>query len=87
MKKLANNYARLTNHNIFKYQTLFSTRLQKQDEYDHVIDEIEFSVNLNINHNLSYSDIDNNVVRSHLEHRIQIKNQRLVDEDLINLFH
>ena len=38
---MANIYARLTNQNKFKYQTVFSARIDKQDEDDQVLDEIE----------------------------------------------
>ena len=33
---MVNIYARLTNQNIFKYQTVVSTRFDKQDEDDQV---------------------------------------------------
>ena len=45
-------YARLINQYEFTYQTVFSARFDKQDEYDQVLDETEFFINLNINHNL-----------------------------------
>ena len=39
MKKLSNIYARLINQNKFRYQTVFSARLDKQDENNQVLDE------------------------------------------------
>ena len=49
LKEMANIYARLLNQYKFKYQTKFSARLDKQDEDDQVLDEIELYNNLNNN--------------------------------------
>ena len=68
MKELSNIYARLINQYIFEYQTVFSARFDKQDENNLVLDETELFINLNINHNLTRTDID---IRSQLEHQIQ----------------
>ena len=71
MKELSNIYARLINQYKFKYQTVFSARFDKQDENNQVLDETELVINLNINHNLTRTDIDNIDIRSPLEHQIQ----------------
>ena len=47
---------------------MFSTRFDKQDEDDQVLDEIELYINLSINRNLTESDIDE---RSQLEQKIE----------------
>ena len=70
-KKLSFIYARLINQYKFKYQTLFSTRFDKQDENNKLSDETELFINLNINHNLTQTDIDIIDVKSPLEHQIQ----------------
>ena len=71
MKKISVIYARLKNQYKFKYQTVFSARFDKQDENDQVLDETEIFINLNINHNLTQTDIDKNDFLSPLEHQIQ----------------
>ena len=64
MKKLAMIYARLINQYKFKFQTVFSAKFDKQDEDNHILDERELFNNLNINHNLTQTDLDNNDVVS-----------------------
>ena len=64
-------YARLINQYKFKYQTVFSARFDKQDEDNQVLDETELFINLNINHNLTQTDLDNIDVVSSLEHQKQ----------------
>ena len=71
MKELCVTYARLINQYIFKYHTVFSARFDKQNEENQVLDETELFINLNINHNLTQSDLDNIDVKSPLEHQIQ----------------
>ena len=71
MKKLSVFYARLINQYKFKYHTLFSASFYEINEEDQRNNEIELYINLNINHNLTESDIDNIDVRSQLEHQIQ----------------
>ena len=71
LKELAVIYARLTNQNKFKYQSVFSARFDKQDEDGQLLDEIELFINLNMNYNITQSDIDNIDIRSPLEHQIQ----------------
>ena len=87
MKELSVIYARLINHYSIKYHTLFSASCYKINEEDQRKNEIELYVNLNINHNLTESDIDNIDVRSQLEHQIQ--NQEMKESgrifDKINL--
>ena len=71
VKELAMIYARLKNQYKFKYQTVFSARFDKQDEDNQILDETELFINLNINHNLTQSDIDNIDVESPLEFQKQ----------------
>ena len=69
MKELAVIYARLINQYKFKYQVVFSARFDKQDEDDQLLDETELFINLNINHNLTQTDINNIDVVSPLENQ------------------
>ena len=71
MKELAMIFARLINQYKFKYQTVFSARFDKQDEDGQLIDETELFINLNINHNLTQSDLDKINIISPLEFQIQ----------------
>ena len=68
---MATIHARLLNQYKIRYQTLFSARFDKQDEGNQVLDETELFINLNINHNLTQTDIDNIDVKSPLEYQIQ----------------
>ena len=70
MKGLFVVYARVINRYKFKYQTVFSARFDKQDEDNQVLDETELFNNLNINHNLTQSDLDKIDIKSPLEHQI-----------------
>ena len=72
LKETATTYARLLNQFKFKNHILFSASFYKINEEDQRGDEIEFSMNLNINHKLTESDINNIGVKSQLEHQIQI---------------
>ena len=71
MKELSVIYARLINHYKFKYQTVFSAKFNKQNEDGELLVETELFINLNINHNLTQSDLDKIDIRSPLEHQIQ----------------
>ena len=71
LKELSVIYARLINQYKFKYHIIFSASFYKIDEEDQRSDEIELIINLNINNNLTESDIDNTDVKSQLEHQIQ----------------
>ena len=71
MKEKSVIYAKLVNQYKFKYQTIFSGRFDKQDEDNQVLDETELYIKLNINHNLTQTDIDNIDVISPPEHQIQ----------------
>ena len=71
IRELSVSYARLINQYKFKYQTVFSAGFDKQDENIQILDETELFINLNINHNLTESDLDKIDVRSPLEHQIQ----------------
>ena len=68
---MATNYARIRNQNKLKYRIIFSGSFHKINEEDQRSDEIGLFVSLNINNNLTESDIDNNDVKSRLEHQIQ----------------
>ena len=53
VKELSMIYARLINPYIFRYQTVFSAKFDKQNEDNQLLDETELFINLNINHNLT----------------------------------
>ena len=86
MKELSVIFARLINHDQFKYQTVFSARFEKQDEDNRVLGETVLFINLNNNHNLTQSDLDKIDIRCPLEH--QIHQQEMKDSawrlDMIN---
>ena len=84
MKELSVIYARLINQYIFRYQTVFSARFDKQNEDNQVLNKTELFINLNFNHNLTDTDIDNIDVKSPLEHQIQQQEMKILDGDLIN---
>ena len=71
METLSVICARLINPYIFKYHTIFSARFDKQTEDNQVLDETELFINLNINHNLTQSDLYNFDVKSQLEFQLQ----------------
>ena len=77
MKELSIIYNRLINHYKFKYQTVFSTRFDKQVENFPVLDETDLFINKNINHNLTENDLDKIDVKSPLEH--QSRQQEMKD--------
>ena len=70
IKELSVIYARLINQYIFKYQTVFSARFEKQDGSNQVLDETELFINLNNNHNSTEGDLDKIEFRFLLEHQI-----------------
>ena len=71
MREMAIIYARLINQYKFRYQTVFSARFDKQDEDGQLLDETELFINLNINQNLTQSDLDNINITFPLESQIQ----------------
>ena len=73
LKEMATVYARLGNQYKFRYQTHFSARFDKQDKDNQVLVETELFINLNINHNLTQTDIDKIDVRSPLDIRYNSK--------------
>ena len=73
VKELSVIYARLINQYKFKYHTLFSASFYKINEEDQRYNHIELYINLEINNNLTESDIDNIDIRSQLEHQIQMQ--------------
>ena len=70
-KDLSVIYARLINQFKIRYQTVFSARFDKQDENNQVLNKTVLFINLNINHDLTQTDIDNINVISPLEYQIQ----------------
>ena len=76
IKELYVIYARLINQFIFKYHTSFSASFYKINEEVQGSNEIELYINLNINHNLAESDIDNIDVTSQLDHQILVQGNR-----------
>ena len=71
IEELSVIYARLLNQYKFKNRTLFSAGFYKINEEDQRSNEIEFYINLNINHNLTEFDIDIIDIRSQIEHQHQ----------------
>ena len=71
MREMSIIYAGLINQYKFRYQTVFSARFDKQDEDDQLLDETELFINININQNLTQSDIDNINITFPLERQIQ----------------
>ena len=71
MREMATVYARLINQYKFRYQTVFSARFDKQDEDGQLLDETELFNNLNINQNLTQSDLDKINNTFPLERQIQ----------------
>ena len=63
--------ARLKNRYIFKYQIVFSEKIDKQDEDGQMLDEIDWYRNLKINQSLTESDIGIIDIKCSLEHQIQ----------------
>ena len=70
---MATFYASLINQKIFEDHLMFSASFYKNNEEDQRNDETELFNKLNINNNLTKTDIDNKDVESHLEHQIQIQ--------------
>ena len=71
MREMSIIYARLINQYNFRYQVVFSARFDKQDEDNQLLDETELFINLNINQNLTQSDLDNINITFPLERQIQ----------------
>ena len=76
LKDLAVIHARSVNQYKFKHQTVFSARFDKQVEDNQALDETDLFINLNINHNLTQTDIHNIDVKSPSEHQIQQKQMK-----------
>ena len=64
-------YTRLIYQYKVRYQTVFSARFDKQDEDNQLLDEKKIFINLNINQNLTQSDLDNINITFPLERQIQ----------------
>ena len=77
VKQISSIYAGILNSFKFKNQTVFSTRIDKQNEDDQLLDENERYINLNINRILTQSDYDNNDDQSPIDRQIQ--NQKTTD--------
>ena len=71
MKELAMIYSKLLNQYKFRYQTVFSARDDKQNEDGQFLDETKLYINLNNNHKLTETYINNVNVVSPLEYQIQ----------------
>ena len=71
MREMSIIYARLINQYKFRYQVVFLGRFDKQDEDGQIFDETELFINLNINQNLTQSDLDNVNITFPLERQIQ----------------
>ena len=71
MREMSIIYARLINQYKFRYQTVFSARFDKQNEDNQLLDETELFINLNINQNLTQSDLDSINITFPLERQIQ----------------
>ena len=71
MREMSIIYARLINQYKFKYQCVFSARFDKQNEDGLLLDETELFINLNMNYNITQSDIDNINITFPLERQIQ----------------
>ena len=76
IREMAIRYARLKNQYIFRYQTVFSARFDKQDEDNQILDETELFINLNISQNLTQSDLDNINITFPLERQIQTQEKK-----------
>ena len=72
-RELSVIYARIINEYKFNFQAVFSARFHKQVENIQVLDETEVCINLNVNHILTETYIDNIDIGSQLEHQIQIQ--------------
>ena len=72
-EEMATIYARLLNQYIFKNHIIIPASFYIINEDDQRSDEIELYINLNINHNLTESDIDNINFKSQVKHKIQIQ--------------
>ena len=70
---MATIYAKLINQYKFNYHILFSANFYKKNEEDQRSDEIELFNILNINKNLTETDIINIDVKSQLQHQFQIQ--------------
>ena len=73
---MATIYARLINHYIFKYQTVFSARLDKLDEDGQILNGDKLIMNLNFNQNLTESVTDNIDIKSSPRSQIQKEKMR-----------
>ena len=71
LEELSVIYARLINQYKFRYQTVSSATFDKQGEDNQVLDETELFKILNVNQNLTETDIKKFDVKSPSEHQIQ----------------
>ena len=62
-------YAGLLNQKKFKFQKVYSAKLDIQDKDSQVLDETELFFRLNLNQNLRQSDIHEIDFKSSLEHQ------------------
>ena len=66
-------YAKFMNQSKFKCHFLFSASFCKINEKDQRSDKTETFINLNVNHKITETDINNTDVKSQLEHQTQIQ--------------
>ena len=71
LKEMATIYARLINQYQFNYHIFFSASFYKINEEGQRSDETELFVNLNVNNNITETDVNNIDVKSQLEHQFQ----------------
>ena len=73
LNEMVSIYARLIYQYKFKYHILFSASFYKINEEDQRADETELFINLNINHNLTGTDINDIDVKSQFKFK-RLKN-------------
>ena len=71
MTQISDISTRISKQYKFKYQTLLSARIDKQDEDDQIPDEIEVYIKLKISQFLPQSDFDNINLPLQLERQMQ----------------
>ena len=79
---MATTYGRLKNQYKFIYHILISGSFYEVNEKDQRSDVTELFISLNINHNITESDINNIDVKFQLEHRIQVQETKESGLDL-----
>ena len=73
---MAKSYARLLYQYKFKYQTVISTRFDKEDDKNQMLDRNESYINSNISNSITETDSNNIDIKYSLEHQIQKQRQK-----------